>query len=288
MKLNEIYRQNKLIKSFEIFPPKADYDILNLYNTIEDLKLLNPDFVSVTYGAGGGTRNKTVEIASYIKNKIGIETVAHLTCVNSSKDDIANVLISLKENNIKNILALRGDPPLGTTNITESLGGFKYAYQLIEFIKSQGDWSIAVAGYPEGHNESKSFEENIEYLKLKVDRGADLIISQLFFNNEDFYRFRDEAVKKGINIPIIPGIFPILNFNAIKKIASLCGAKIPHDLLNKLENSKDSAVETEKIGIEYATKQTADLIKNGVKGIHFYSMNKSRQIKLIFDNIFIK
>lgn len=283
MLLREIYAKNKIVKSFELFPPKKELEFNKLYETIDDLKSLNPDFVSVTYGAGGGTRDKTVEIASTIKNKMGIETVAHFTCVNSSKEDIKTVLDQLKNNNIKNILALRGDPPLNQENITKKVGGFEYASDLVKFIKSYGDWSIAVAGYPESHPDSKNLDEDINFLKNKVDNGADLIITQLFFDNNAYYKFRDKAVKKGIKIPIIPGIIPILNFKAIQKIISLSNATIPQDLYKKLEKVQDSQEETEKIGINYAIQQIDDLLKNEVKGIHFYTMNKSSQIKEIFN-----
>jgi len=285
MYLRDIYNNNKIVKSFEVFPPKKEYDVTKLYETIKDLKPVNPDFVSVTYGAGGTTRDRTVEIASYIKNNLNIEVVAHFTCVNTSKEQIITVLDDLKEKNIKNILALRGDPPQDQSFYNESFNDFKYAYKLVEFIKKYNDWSIAVAGYPEGHQESKSLEDDINYLKLKVDSGADLIITQLFFDNNDFYRFRDLAVKKGINVPIVPGIFPILNYNAITKITSLCGAKIPFKLNEKLDANKDFKDEIEKIGIEYAVNQINDLLKNNLPGIHFYTMNKSLQIKEIFNQL---
>ena len=212
MYLRDIYSKNKTIMSFEIFPPKNEYDISKLFDTVEDLKSLSPDFVSVTYGAGGGTREKTVDIASNIKNKMNIESVAHFTCVNSSREDILNVLGLLRRNNIKNILALRGDPPKGEEDKTKVIGGFDYAYELIRFIREHGDWSIAVAGYPERHPKAKSLEADIDNLKLKVDSGADLIITQLFLDNSLFYKFRDMTAKKSINAPIVPGIFPILNF----------------------------------------------------------------------------
>lgn len=286
MYIRDIYKQKKTIISFEVFPPKQEYNIGKLYETIIDLKKLNPDFVSVTYGAGGGTRAKTLEIGSKIKNEIGIETVVHFTCVNTTKEDILNILNELNSYNIKNILALRGDTPLGQNNFTKTIGGFEYAYELVKFIKEHGDWSIAVAGYPHTHPDSKDIEEDIDYLKMKVDSGADLIVSQLFFDNKYFYKFRDLAVKKGINIPIVPGIFPILNFNGIEKAITLSNAVIPDDLYKRLEAVKDDPDATEKIGIENAVKQSEDLIKNGVPGLHFYTMNKSRQIVDIFNKLF--
>jgi len=286
MYIRDIYKQDKPIISFEFFPPKQELNIPKLYETIEDLKSLKPDFVSVTYGAGGGTRTKTLDIASKIKNEIGIEAVVHFTCVNTTKEEILKILNELNSHDIKNILALRGDPPIGQDNFTKTIGGFEYAYELVSFIKEHGDWSIAVAGYPHCHPDSKDLNEDVDYLKMKVDRGADLIVSQLFFDNKYFYEFRDLAIKKGINIPIVPGIFPILNFKGIKKAVTLSNAVIPADLYKRLEEVQDDVDATEKIGIEHAVRQSEDLIKNGVPGLHFYTMNKSDQIKDIFNKLF--
>ncbi|HOJ63956.1 MAG TPA: methylenetetrahydrofolate reductase [NAD(P)H] [Spirochaetota bacterium] len=286
MFIKDMFKKDKTVISVEVFPPKRDDDVEKLYQTIEELKVIKPDFVSVTYGAGGSTRDKTVDIASKIKNKIGIEVMAHLTCVNSTKEEIGNVITQLKNNNIQNILALRGDPPQGQTNFTKTIGGFGHANELVAYIRSRNEeWSIGVAGYPEGHIESPSLEEDIKNLKRKVDSGADFIVSQLYYDNNDFFKFLDLTRKAGINVPIIPGIFPILNFNTIKKITSLCGAKIPKNLLEKLEKYQDNSEETEKIGIEYAINQTLELIENKIEGIHFYSMNKSKATITIYNSI---
>lgn len=286
MVIKNMFQKGKTVISVEVFPPKRDDDIDKLYQTIEELKVINPDFVSVTYGAGGSTRDKTVDIASTIKNKIGIEVMAHLTCVNSTKDDIGSVIDQLKVNNIENILALRGDPPQGQTNFTKTIGGFGYANELVAYIKSRNEsWCIGVAGYPEGHIESPSLEEDIKNLKRKVDSGADFIVTQLYYDNKDFFRFLELTKKVGINIPIVPGIFPILNFNAIKKITSLCGAKVPKNLLDKLEKYQDNQEEIEKIGVEYSIKQVEELIENKIEGIHFYSMNKSKATITIYEAI---
>ncbi len=277
MFLRDIYNKNEQVISFEVFPPNKNYNLEELFTTIKELKSLNPGYVSVTYGAGGGTRDRTVEIASKIINELKLQSVAHLTCVNTTKDNLKKILDLLKENNIQNILALRGDPPVGQTNYTKEIGGFNYAFQLVEFIKKNYDWSIAVAGYPQGHQENKNLDEDINYLKMKVDSGADVIITQLFFDNDYFYKFRDIALKKGINVPIVPGILPILNFNAINKIISLSNATIPDGLLKKLEKHQNTKEDIEKIGIEYAIEQANDLLKNMVPGLHFYTMNKSKQ-----------
>ena len=281
MKIKDMLLKKKFILSFEVFPPVREGDIKSLFSTIRELEELNPDFISVTYGAGGSTRDKSIEIASKVKNEFNREVLAHLTCVQSSKDDISKILDEFKKENMENILALRGDPPEGETDFTRTEGGFGYANELVEFIKANDDFSIGVAGYPEGHIEAPSFEVDLTNLKRKVDAGADFIITQLFYNNEDFYRFRDRAIKTGIGVPIIPGIFPILNYKQIRKIASLCGAKIPSRLNQTIYRLKEKPEETEKHGIEYATIQIEDLIKNDVQGLHIYSMNKSHPAKQI-------
>ena len=242
---------------------------------------MKPDFISVTYGAGGSTREKTIEISSKVKNGFKLEVLAHLTCVQSTRDDIARILDSLKEQNVENILALRGDPPEGMEKFTKTEGGFGHANELVQFIKSRGDFSIGVAGYPEGHIEAPSIKVDMKNLKRKVDAGADFIITQLFFENDFFYNFRDRAMDLKIDVPIIPGIFPILNYNQIKRIASLAGVKIPTKLGEKVEKNKDRPEDVEKYGIEYATIQAEDLIKNGVAGLHLYCMNKSHPVKTI-------
>lgn len=286
MFIKDMYKKGKIIISVEVFPPKKDDEVNKLYKTINELNIIKPDFVSVTYGAGGSTREKTVEISSKIKNEIKMEVMAHLTCVNSTKEEIGNVITQLKEKNIENILALRGDPPQGQKNFTKTIGGFGYANELVAYIRSRNEeWSIGVAGYPEGHIEAKSLEEDIKNLKRKVDNGADFIICQLYYDNKDFFRFLDLTQKEGINVPIIPGIFPILNFNTIKKITSLCGAKIPSILLEKLEKYQDNPEEVEKIGIDYSINQILELLENGVAGIHFYSMNKSKATITIYNTI---
>ncbi len=286
MFIKDMFQKGKVVISVEVFPPKKDDDLNKLYQTIDELKVIKPNFVSVTYGAGGSTRDKTVEIASKIKNEIGLEVMAHLTCVNSTKEEIGEVITQLRDKNLENILALRGDPPQGQQNFTKTIGGFGHANELVAYIRSRKEnWSIGVAGYPEGHIEAPSLQEDIKNLKRKVDSGADFVVSQLYYDNRDFFKFLELTQKEGINVPIIPGIFPILNFNAIKKITSLCGAKIPDNLLQKLEKFQDNSEEIEKIGIDYAIGQTLELIENGVYGIHFYSMNKSKATIMIYNAI---
>ena len=281
MKINKLFSQKRFILSFEVFPPKREGNLESLYVTITELGELKPDFISVTYGAGGSTREKTIEISSKVKNGFNLEVLAHLTCVQSTRDDIAGILDLLKGQNVENILALRGDPPEGTEKFIKTEGGFEYANELVQFIKTRGDFSVAVAGYPEGHTEAPSLKVDMINLKRKVDAGADFIITQLFFNNDAFHNFRDQAMALGIHVPILPGIFPILNYNQIIRIASLAGVKIPPKLREKVENNKDKPQEVEKYGIEYAIMQIDNLIKNEIAGLHLYCMNKSHPVKKI-------
>ncbi|MGD1153502.1 MAG: methylenetetrahydrofolate reductase [NAD(P)H] [Syntrophales bacterium] len=281
MKIKNLFSQKRFILSFEVFPPKREGNLESLYVTITELGELKPDFISVTYGAGGSTRDKTIEISSRVKNGFNLEVLAHLTCVQSTKDDIARILDLLKEENVENILALRGDPPEGTERFIKTEGGFEYANELVQFIKTRDNFSVAVAGYPEGHIEAPNLKADMINLKRKVDAGADFIITQLFFNNDAFYNFRDHAMALGIDVPILPGIFPILNYNQIIRIASLAGVRIPPRLGEKVEKNKDKPQEVEKYGIEYAIIQVDNLIKNGIAGLHLYCMNKSHPVKKI-------
>ncbi len=285
MKIKNIFRENKATLSFEFFPPSRDGNIEELYRAIQELAELNPDFISVTYGAGGSTREKTVEIASRIRNDFGRETLAHLTCVQATRADITRELDNLKKEGIENILALRGDPPKGERIFEKTKAGFEYASELVEFIKLNGDFSIGVAGYPEVHPETPDMEHDLANLKKKVDAGADFIITQMFFDNEDFYRFRDNTISRGIHVPVIPGIFPIFNYGQISRIASLCGAKIPSKLQDKLSRVSGGSEDVEKYGTEHAIRQSEDLLKNDVSGLHFYSMNRSRHVIRIIQEL---
>jgi len=281
MKIKNLLLKDNFTLSFEVFPPKREGNLERLYLTIQQLVTLKPQFISVTYGAGGSTRDKTVEIASTIKNKVGMDVLAHLTCVQATKEDIAGVLDDLKNENVENVLALRGDPPQGEKVFTKATDGLGYANELVEFIKAHGDFSIGVAGYPEGHIESPDLDADIVNLKRKVDAGADFIITQLFFNNDDFYRFRDRAIAQKIAVPIIAGIFPIFNYKQIAKMVALSGAKIPSGFHDKIYRVSDKKEEVEKYGIEYAIVQSEHLLKNDVSGLHFYCMNKSDHISQI-------
>jgi methylenetetrahydrofolate reductase (NADPH) len=278
MKIREMLHNEKCALSFEFFPPKREGNIDSLYSAIQELITLSPSFVSVTYGAGGSTRDKTVEIASKIKNDFKQEVLAHLTCVQATREDIAEILDELKDHHIENILALRGDPPEDEAVFTKTEGGFEYANELVEFIKSYGDFSIGVAGYPEGHIEALCIEDDLVNLKRKVNAGADFIITQVCFDNDNIYRFRDRALSLGIEAPIIAGIFPVFNYKQINRMTALCGATIPSKLNDTLYRVSEKNEEVEKYGIEYAIRQSERLLNNDISGLHFYSMNKSSHV----------
>lgn len=285
MKIIDILKRDGRAFSFEFFPPKDEDGMGKLYVTVNTLKTLRPSFVSVTYGAGGSTRAKTVTLVEKIKSEIGIESMAHLTCVGHTREELFQILTELKDAGVENVLALRGDPPKGETIFVKPEGGFEYASELVSTIREHFDFCIGVAGYPEGHVECPDKQKDLEHLKIKVEAGADFIITQLFFNNEPYLRFADAAQKIGIHTPIIPGIMPITNFQQIKRFASMCGATIPKSLHDELENVQENTQDVEKIGIEYATKQCDELLRRGVPGIHFYTLNKSTATKTIFENL---
>ena len=282
MKINELFNSKELVFSFEIFPQKVTSPISTVYKTLEELNDLKPDFISVTYGAGGSlTNNRTTELSSLVKEKYGVESVAHLTCISSTKDEIDIILDDLKSHGIENILALRGDIPVGQ----DPKGEFNYAYELISHIKKRGDFNILGACYPEGHVRGRDLKEDMMHLKLKEEMGATHFISQLFFDNNYFYYMLEEKDKLGIKSPIQAGIMPVVNKNQIERISSLCGAHIPEKfikIMNKYEHDKDALREA---GIAYAVEQIVDLVSSGVDGIHLYTMNNPYVARRIHDNI---
>ena len=276
MRIDSLLGLGKPMISFEFFPPKNEAGFNALYQTIEDLKPLKPSYVSVTYGAGGSTRAKTVELVEKIQNEAGIRSMAHLTCVGHTQDEIGSILDDLWNAGIRNVLALRGDPPAGQAQFVATEGGFAYADQLVSYVRNRHDFSIGVAGYPEGHPQCLNLSRDLEHLKRKVDNGGNFIVTQLFFDNADFYRFRDRAKAIGIHVPIVAGLMPILNVAQIKRFVGMCGAKIPHALLQRLESLETDPEAVYAAGVDYATKQCEDLLRNGVDGIHFFTLNKSK------------
>jgi methylenetetrahydrofolate reductase (NADPH) len=276
MRIDELLGKGKPAISFEFFPPKTDAGFAALFQTIDELRPIKPSYVSVTYGAGGSTRQKTVDLVERIQREIGIRSMAHLTCVGHTADEIGVILDDLWKGGIRNVLALRGDPPAGQSWFVATEGGFAYADQLVKYVKGRHDFCVGVAGYPEGHPQCLNRTRDMENLKRKIDNGANFIVTQLFFDNTDFYRFRDQARVMGINVPIIAGIMPILNVGQIKRFISMCGAKIPHPLLMKLESLEADPEAVARAGVEYATRQCQDLLFHGVDGLHFYTLNKSK------------
>lgn len=286
MYIKDIFTNKKQpLLSFEIFPPKKDTPIDSIFATIESLKDLKPDFISVTYGAGGSSKDRTVEISSLVKHKYGIEALAHLTCISSTKAEIEEILRILKENNIENILALRGDLPQDKNFKFPTPLHYHYAKDLISQIKQNNLYSIAAACYPEGHIECSDLNQDIAYLKEKVAAGADYLITQLFFDNEHFYDFLDKIRKAGINIPVTAGIMPLISKKQIEHCLSLSRAALPKKFTRILEKYGDNAEVLQEAGIAFATDQIVDLLSYNVDGIHIYTMNRPEIARRIVENI---
>ena len=285
MKIIDVLKQDKPAFSFEFFPPKDNDGFDKLFETIDNLKPLNPAFVSVTYGAGGSTRSKTIDLVGRIKKEIGLESMAHLTCVGHNSDEILNVLESIKKQNVDNVLALRGDPPAGEINFTKPNNGFGYAVELVQFICERFSFCVGVAGYPEGHPESSNREEDLFHLKKKVLAGASFIVTQLFFDNKYYFDFVASLRKIGVDVPVIPGIMPIVNLKQIKRFTKMCGATIPHDLMVRLEEAQDDPESVCQIGIDHAANQCRKLLMQGAPGIHFYTLNRSRATLSVLERL---
>jgi methylenetetrahydrofolate reductase (NADPH) len=268
-----LFRNNRQILSFEVFPQKPEVPLETLFESIPGFKALSPDYISVTYGAGGSTRGRTVEIASTLKNTYGIEAMAHLTCVGHGAEQIDEILERLKRENIENILALRGDPPIDQPDFDYSRGAFRYANELISHIRKQGDFCIAAAAYLEGHVDSRRLDEDRRWLKKKVDAGVDFLVTQLFFDNRLYFDFLDRAAQIGIDCPIVPGIMPIFSAR-IKTMTARSGCSIPAKLVLMIDKYQDSPEDLRKAGVEYAGKQIKELLDGGAPGIHLYTMNR--------------
>ncbi|MDO5559931.1 MAG: methylenetetrahydrofolate reductase [NAD(P)H] [Oscillospiraceae bacterium] len=282
MKISDLYGK-KLVFSFEVFPPKRQSSTDTIYSTIDQLRNLNPDFISVTYGAAGSDNNiKTLEIASAVKNRYGIESAAHLPCINLTKEDVLSALDSYRENSIENILALRGDVPEGTT----PWGDFKHADELIAFIREHGDFNVMAACYPEGHIESESMVKDIINLRRKVDAGCSSLITQLFFDNRYFYDFKERAAIAGINVPVEAGIMPVINKKQIERMTTLCGVQLPEKFVKMMARYENNSEAMRDAGIAYAVDQIVDLIANGVDGIHLYTMNNPYVAQKIYEAVY--
>lgn len=284
MKISDILSRKKRVLSFEFFPPKKVENEHILFESIERLKGLEHDFVSVTYGAGGSTRVKTLDWTKKIKDDYFLNVMMHLTCIASTKEGVVNILKELKEDSIDNIFALRGDIPEELENKEKAFKDFRYASDLVRLISEIDDsFSIGVAGYPEGHIECPSIGEDIENLKKKIDEGADFIITQLFFDNRYFYDYLDLLEKHRITLPVIAGIMPIINIKQVIKFTDMCGATVPEHLKNKMMDKAPE--EMLKIGVDFATEQCRDLMENDVKGLHFYTLNRSKATINVLKNL---
>jgi methylenetetrahydrofolate reductase (NADPH) len=262
--------------SFEFFPPKDREGVGRLFQTVAELAPFSPAYVSVTYGAGGSTRQLTVELVGRIQREVGIEAMAHLTCVGATRSELGSVLDQLEASGVENVIALRGDPPQGAASFVTPEGGFGHASELVEFIKPRGSFCIAGACYPEKHPEAASLDADVQQLKRKVQAGADFLITQLFFDNADYFAFVDRARAAGIQVPIVAGIMPITNVSQIKRFSAMCGARVPAALLQRLEPVAADADAVCDVGVAHAAEQCQELLARGAPGIHFYTLNRSR------------
>lgn len=276
MKIADSYGPGKHGLSFELFPPKTPSGEEALWKNLDELMAFQPSFVTCTYGAAGSTRDKTLEIVAETRRRYGVSVASHLTCVGSTVEQLRSYLRDAHERGIENIVALRGDPPKGETAFQAIEGGLQYASELVTLIRREfADFGIAVAGYPETHQEAVSPEADLENLKRKVAAGGDVVITQLFYDNADFFRFRERCAALGIAAPIVPGILPVTNFAQVKRITSLCKSRLPEPLVTQLEAAGDNETAQFEAGVTHAAKQVQGLIDAGIPGIHFYVLNKS-------------
>jgi methylenetetrahydrofolate reductase (NADPH) len=286
MRIADRFKQPGPVFSFEFFPPKTPEAVERLYATATELKTLGPSFVSVTYGAGGSTRQLTVDLVTRIKHDIGLETMAHLTCVGHTQPELAEVLDRLAAGGIENVLALRGDPPKGQTHFVRTEGGFGYGQELARFVNANYDFCIGGAAYPEGHIEAPDRETDLRHLKEKVESGVEFLITQLFFDPNDYFRFVERARAIGIDVPIVPGIMPVTNVAQIHRFTAMCGASIPESLRDLLERVKDDDTAVVALGVEWASDQARRLLAGGAPGIHFYTLNRSKSAQMVFENLY--
>jgi methylenetetrahydrofolate reductase (NADPH) len=285
MRITELFEKTERTFSFEFFPPKDEISAVDFGINVGQLINLDPTFVTVTYGAGGSNQERTFSLVDYLQNKIGLNTMAHYTCVGAGREKIGKDMEYLQKIRIENLMLLRGDPPKGSIEFFAPENGFGFASDLISFVKEKFTFSVGAAAYPEKHPESGSLDEDIQRLKIKCEAGADFLITQLFFNNEAYYRFVEKARIAGINHRIIPGIIPITNYKQIKRYVEMTSATFPADLLDRLETHQENPDKIYQIGIDHAIKQCLDLLEKGAPGIHFYTLNKSRAAVEVFESL---
>jgi methylenetetrahydrofolate reductase (NADPH) len=281
MRISELLDARKPSFSFEFFPPKDDAGVENLFATVESLRVYRPAYVSITYGAGGSTRARTIELAKRIKRETGLEVLAHVTCVGSTADDLRATFRELHDGGIENVLALRGDPPRGSTTFERTEGGFAYASDLIALLAREFSFCIGGAAYPEKHPEAVTFESDLAVARQKQDAGAAFLVTQLFFDNAAYAEFVARARAAGITIPIVPGIMPITNYQQIERFVAMCGATIPAPLHAELEARRKEPDAVAELGVAYAALQCAELLAQGAPGIHFYTLNKSPSTRAV-------
>lgn len=285
MRIRDVYQNGQFGLSFEIFPPKTEAGDVSLFEHLGKLAQRKPAFVSCTYGAGGSTRTRTLDLCERLQNELGQVATAHFTCVGSTKQELIDWLDQARQRGIGNIMALRGDPPHGQTEFKQVEGGLRYANDLVTLIRSRyADMGIGVAGYPEKHPEAPDHDIDLVNLKRKVDAGADAVFTQLFFVNDNYLRFRDRAKQAGVNVPVVPGIMPITEFARIKRITAMSGTELPPKLASDLEANHTDAQAQFDIGIEFAIEQCRQLRAAGAPGVHFYVLNKSDAVERILDN----
>ncbi len=285
MSFRDAYTPKRRGLSFELFPPKRDEDLQDLETTVAELMRFQPDYFTCTYGAGGSSQDRTLEVIQRVQRLTGLGVASHLTCVGATVEMLCDYLKTAEERGVRMIVALRGDPPKGESAFRPVEGGLRYANELVELIRDRfPSMGIAVAGYPETHQEAPNAEVDLENLKRKVDAGADIVVTQLFYDNSDFFRFRDAAASAGIHVPIIPGLLPITNLAQAKRITSLCKAKLPSSLVDRLE--ENAAPEWQfQVGVEHARQQTRDLLEAGVDGLHLYVLNRSQAAAALLEGI---
>lgn len=284
MKIIEMYKSKRPVLSLEVFPPRSDYPLETIFKTLVKLKLMNPGYISVTYGAGGSNKDRTVDIATRIIKDYQIESQAHLTCVSHTRSEVGAILDELDDQGVENIMALRGDLPEDQPDFDIDKQEYRYAYQLVEEIKARSKFGIGAAAHMEGHPECSTLRQDLLNLKYKVDMGVDFLITQLFFDNRVYYEFLDRCQQAGINCPIVPGVMPVYNARQIRRIIYLCGASMPAKMLILVDKYDNNPEDMEKAGIEYASQQVSDLLQNDVPGVHLYTMNKPDQITTIVKN----